>query len=100
MLCTGGPYGDACSSYAVILGHKYTVKEFIEEVLREKPGEWGDFIISNDLKRIHILDKCEYKYGRITENFKQGKSEEIKIKEIKAHGGWTAMDYFIQPMQI
>ncbi|MBP3610337.1 MAG: hypothetical protein J6J42_08390 [Lachnospiraceae bacterium] len=98
---TGGPYGDCCSSYDVILDHEYTVQEFVEEVLKEKPEEWGAFEVATDLKYSYTsrLDNCQYKYGKITEEFKKPESATMKIKEIKAHGGWTRMDYFVKPVE-
>ena len=48
MICTGGPYGDASSSYVVKLDKEYTVQEFVKMVLDEKPGEWGNFEITTD----------------------------------------------------
>lgn len=39
MICTGGPFGDCCCSYDIVLDHEYTIKEFAEEILREKPEE-------------------------------------------------------------
>lgn len=40
MICTGGPFGDCCCSYDVALDKEYTVEEFQQEVLKEKPEEW------------------------------------------------------------
>lgn len=50
MICTGGPYGDASSSYVVKLDKEYTVQEFVKMVLDEKPGEWGNFEITTDFR--------------------------------------------------
>lgn len=101
MKCTGGPYGDSCSSYDIIFDREYTVKEFIEEVLKEKPGEWGEFTIEKDLKHTYTssLDNCEYKYGKITKGFKKTESESMRIEEVKANGGWSLMNYFIKAIE-
>lgn len=98
MVCTGGPFGDCCSSYDVVLDKEYTVEEFIQEVLKEKPEEWGEFSIVADFKHRFStsLDSCEYKYGKTTKGLKKTDNANARVKEIKAHGGWTAMDYFIQ----
>lgn len=32
MICTGGPYGDASSSYVVKLDKEYTVQEFVKKL--------------------------------------------------------------------
>lgn len=95
---TGGPYGDACSSYDVMLDHEYTVQEFVEEVLKEKQDEWGNFTITTDFHYTYTnqKDSCQYKYGKITDDFKNAETKSQIISEVKAHGGWTAMDYFIK----
>ncbi|WP_350336599.1 hypothetical protein QMP28_07225 [[Clostridium] symbiosum] len=50
MICTGGPFGDSCCNYDVRIEGNCTVREFIESVLKEKPGEWGTFEIVKDMK--------------------------------------------------
>lgn len=66
MICTGGPYGDASSSYVVKLDKEYTVQEFVKMVLDEKPGEWGNFEITTDFHYTYTnrKDICEYKRGK------------------------------------
>ena len=97
---TGGPYGDACSSYIVMLDREYTVQEFVEDVIKEKPEEWGDFKIATDLKYSHTtsIDMCVYKYGQIISSFRKPSTAKMKIKEVVAHGGYTNMDYCIKPI--
>lgn len=41
LVCTGGPYGDCCCSYAVELRGEWTVQEFVKAVLERNPCEWG-----------------------------------------------------------
>lgn len=101
MICTGGPYGDACCSYVVRLDREYTVQEFVEMVLEEKPGEWGTIRICKNLERIpeNVLDVCDYKHGQITNSFSLLNTKKRKIEKVTAHGGWTGMDYFIKTKQ-
>ena len=96
MICTGGPFGDSCCSYDVRIEGKCTVREFVESVLKEKPGEWGTFEIVKDIKYISRVDDCEYKKGEITRNFRRAENAEKEIEEIKANGGWSMMNYFIK----
>lgn len=98
MVCTGGPYGDACSSYDVKLDKAYTVQEFIEKVLKEKTDEWGNFTITTDFQYIYKnqKDNCKYKHGKITDGFKKPETTKKFISKVIAHGGWTNMDYFIK----
>lgn len=99
LIHTGGPYGDCCSAYDVTLDREYTVEEFVEEVLKTKPGEWGPITIATDLKHTFTskVDECEYKDGKITRDFARPGSRAMKISEVKAHGGWSLMNYFIKP---
>ena len=98
MICTGGPFGDSCCIYDVRIEGKCTVREFVESVLKEKPGEWGTFEIVKDMKYISQsrVDDCEYKKGEITRNFRKAETAEKEIEEIKANGGWSLMTYFIK----
>ena len=96
MICTGGPFGDACSSYDVRIDGRCTVGEFVESVLKEKPGEWGTFDIVRDLKYLNSVDVCEYERGEVKKDFKKAESRGLEVKEIKAHGGWTLMEYYIK----
>lgn len=45
LVCTGGPYGDCCCSYAVELRGEWTVQELVKAVLERNPCEWGFFYI-------------------------------------------------------
>lgn len=77
MICTGGPYGDASSSYVVKLDKEYTVQEFVKMVLDEKPGEWGNFEITTDFHYTYTNQKdiCEYKRGKIIADFREEKNK-------------------------
>ena len=101
MICTGGPYSDCTASYDVKLNKKFTVQEFVEMVLEEKPGEWGTVKVCKNLERIHenALDVCDYAHGKIKKYFSPIEMRERKIEKVIAHGGWTNMDYFIKAEQ-
>ena len=100
MICTSGPFGDCCSAYKVVLHHEYTVKEYVEEVLKTKQGEWGTFKIWQEEQSYKELSKeldcCDYKKGEKINDFKYSTTWNSKIEEVKAYGGWTYMDYFIK----
>lgn len=54
-ICTSTePNGDGTWNYRIELERKYSLNEFIEYVLREKPQEWGNFFIvdGTDTKKI------------------------------------------------
>ena len=91
--------GDCTAPYDVILDKPYTVGEFINEVLTTRSNEWGKLIVRR--KGSGYFDRmasAEYRYGemRSYEGKKTTIPEEIAslpIKEVKAAGGWSAMDY-------
>ena len=81
-----GTGNDETALYA-ISDHKATIGEFVEEVLEQKPGEWG-YIEVNGFK-------CEYRYGKLLSEL----PEMIlgwHISEVKGYGGWSGMDYIIR----
>ena len=91
-LRSAGPEaGDCTAPYDVVFNRECTVREFIQEVLTKK--EWGT---------IHIGDRfsggpcISYKGDQITSssNFPDDILNKV-IKSGKSHGGWTAMDYWL-----
>lgn len=91
-LCTGGPFGDETSSYEIILpeDEDITVEDFIEQILVDEPDEWGD--IYNGMHKI-IAD---YKRGEATFRDGYDSIKHKKIISVKAHGGWSMMDYYLE----
>lgn len=79
-------HGDCTGEYEVKLDKQYTVREFIETILKEKPKEWGNIGIKSNW--------FEYKYGKVTENLPVEYLDKI-VKEVKVSGGWSRMDYLI-----
>ncbi len=81
--------GDCTAGYDVGFSNEYTVREFIEEVLKTHPGEWGYF----ELKNLGV--RTDYKHGRL---LKQHFADELlnsKIVKAYASGGWSRMDYYL-----
>ena len=92
---------DCTAPYDVVLSKPYTITEFIKEVLATRSGDWGEFVVrrkgSDWLDHMAVV---KYRYGKL-EN-RDGKKAEIpenlailSITEVKASGGWSAMDYNI-----
>lgn len=79
--------GDCTAGYKVQFSKTCTVREFIEEVLKKNPGEWGEF----ELK--HFGVRTEYKYGRLVKQKFADELLDSKIVRAYASGGWTRMDY-------
>ena len=91
--------GDCTAPYDVLLDKPYTVGEFINEVLTTRSNEWGEFIVRR--KGSGYFDRmasAEYRYGKMKN--RNGENTAIPVElismpimEIKAAGGWSAMDY-------
>ncbi len=91
--------GDCTAPYDVILDKPYTVGEFISEVLTTRPKEWGEFFVRyKGSGYFDRMARAEYRYGEMKNRHgeKTAIPEEyavMPIKEVKAAGGWSVMDY-------
>lgn len=93
-----GPAGDQCCGYNIRTDQPCTVQQFVNEVLRQRPGEWGIFRICTQEGLVRSSDKepeVAYKKGGELKAPVPAELAEKPILAIKARGGWTAMDYFI-----
>ena len=85
-----GPEGGDCTMpYSVVFHKECTVREFIDEILKQ--NEWGYVIIGS------YFDGPQIGYRRdkiISGDFSQDILNS-KIKTATAHGGWTRMDYML-----
>lgn len=95
LIHTAGPFGDCTNNYDVQLDKNYTVGEFVETVLKEEPKEWGYIGI---YKKGEIFGDpvCEYRYGKLITKPLPEEFLRRDIKEVKASGGWSRMDYTIK----
>lgn len=50
LVCTGGPYGDCCCSYAVELRGEWTVQELVKAVLERNPCEYPHLETEEQIK--------------------------------------------------
>ena len=85
--CTGGPYGDCCSSYKVT-EFPTTVGELFDYILKNEKNEWGSIYIGQ-WKKV-----AEYSHGSIVKPLPD-EYKDLFISSLGAHGGWTRMDYII-----
>lgn len=92
-------FGDCTAGYAVTLDHTYTVRELIQEIISNKKEEWGRIGIApkkpqRDCYSIFGEPNCEYRYGKLLSNLPDELLDK-KIHQVKAHGGWSNMDYLL-----
>lgn len=92
----GPERGDATAPYAVMLDHKYTVREFIEEVLIIR-DEWGYVGIHNG-RSIFGKPCCTYQRQKLLSKLPEEYLNKT-IFSVSADGGWTRMDYLIKVME-
>lgn len=84
------PTGSDCTAgYKVQLKNQYTVKEFIEEVLKKHPGEWGDIELKN------LGARTKYRYGTLVKQNFADQLLDSRIVKAYAVGGYSNMDYIL-----
>ena len=64
-------------------------KEFIEEVLKKHPGEWGDIELKN------LGARTKYRYGTLVKQNFADQLLDSKIVKAYAVGGYSNMDYIL-----
>lgn len=94
--CTGGPYGDCTAAYAVKLNRECTFRELIDLILTR--NEWG-YIGKDYPREVFGHPRFEYSHDHIKDGSERGHFTEEDynriVKVVKAHGGWSRMDYLI-----
>ena len=95
LVCTGGPYGDCCCSYAVELRGEWTVQELVKASFGKKPVRIGFSTSKGRQKWYEAQVKIEYQYGKLKSTVPE-KIARKKIKRVHSKGGWSLMDYWIE----
>lgn len=120
LIYKSGPHGDQCTTYNVKLFNNTLLADFINDVIKSNPEEWGSFYVKYpDENNFLLYEKCEiqYKYGKLTKSYyprthynKNAKesdgledpfinnlSRKIINSSINnyANGGWSLMNYFL-----
>ena len=70
-----------------------TVREFIQEMLKERPNEWGEISVKCSFNYLTRKD-CEYRKGKLISELSP-EVLDLEIQEVKSAGGWGNMDYLI-----
>ena len=90
----GRTRGDETTPYAVTEYKAKTVGEFINEVLTERPREWGYFAVKTKGMGFLGSPRIEYRYGKMLDEM-PAEWQNLEIRKIESCGGWSAMDYLI-----
>lgn len=90
---TGGPCGDATSSYNITFPKGMTVKQFIETVLQERADSWGEFRLGSRIGQLLLT----YDRGDVDNIFCDNIDEYYTkiVLRVEANGGWGNMDYYL-----
>ena len=91
--------GDETSVYAVTDYQAKTVVEFMNEVIKERPNEWGCFNVKSKNGGFLFCKHVEYKYGKLLSEI-YDEWQYVEIEKIEACGGWSRMDYHIYPKRL
>ena len=88
--------GDCTADYAVELDKDYTVGEFVQAVLKNRPDEWGRIAIKTGpiIFAAFSTVKCEYRDGKLLSDLPDDMLGK-KVVFVKADGGWSSMDYLL-----
>lgn len=100
---TGGQYGDATSSYDVIVPEGTTVGDFVRYIAYDyslKKGEWGEISMFYNDKSSFADQVRLVSYKRGFANYAPGCNHDIfarlagkVITKVRANGGWSCMGY-------
>ena len=112
--CTGGPYGDECSSYDVSFPEGWTFEDFLRYMVHtysKEHKEWGDVSIGSIFsghvieyksgmawlyagKRWHNAEEKHECYENSVRLYESNLKK--KVVSIYAYGGWSTMDYVVK----
>lgn len=96
MICTGGPNGDQCCPYNVVMDRRYTVEELVKEIVATTaPNEWGKFEVRTVGKA--PVFTCKFSQNQLEKNIPDKVGGQTVVKAA-AYGGWSLMDYYIDAM--
>lgn len=91
LLADGPMSGDCTMPYFLRFNREnVTVEEFVEDVLSR--DEWGIIKVTVESEGHREEQTLEYSWDKIFGEFKHSN---MRIKEARAHGGWSRMDYYL-----
>ena len=92
----GRTMGDETTPFIVTDYQAKTVAEFVNEVLKEEPKEWGCIKVKHETGGFFLGFRIEYHCGKLLNEIPEAWQHQ-EIEKIEACGGWSAMDYYITP---
>ncbi len=89
----GKTSGDETTPYEVTKYKSQKVLELVDEILQERPKEWGYISVGEGW--FFDIPHCEYKYGKLL-NVLPADVLSKRVVSVSAYGGWSRMDYYIK----
>ena len=87
--------GSDCTAPYDITDYKAkTVREFIDELMKECRNEWGDIEVRNKNMELPFGRQCMFNRGKLITQLPE-ELLDLQIQEVKCSGGWGAFDYII-----
>lgn len=95
LIQVGEAAGDCTCNYRVEFPPKLQAKDFILAAMKEYPNEWGTiyFIESESNAEIAAI---EFRKGKIAPTTLPEELLKRCIKEIRAYGGWSNLNYEVR----
>lgn len=90
LIQVGRTGSDETAPFSVMDYKAKTIVEFINEVLKERPHEWGFFQAKT------IGGRVEYRDGELLDKIPDS-WQYVEPESVEASGGWSRMDYLIKP---
>ena len=87
----GKERGDSTAPYAITLDKQYTVREFIDTVLK-RTDEWGYIGIEDHRNWSNGTPNCKYSYTKLITHMPEEVMDK-PVESVTADGGWSRMDY-------
>ena len=92
------PEGSDCTApYRVTNYRSKTIGEFIQEIIKDRPNEWGSINLQKkDCPWYTSTYRVEYKWGKIISDNIPSYLKSLELPDsLEAYGGWSNMDYNI-----
>lgn len=81
---------DCTCGYDVKLDKEYTLEEFLNAIWEERRGDWGEIVVKHSM-----FDDTTFRYSNDRHSIPACLNKYEKVKEVRANGGWSHMDYII-----
>lgn len=86
--------GDETAPFSIEDYQAQTAADFVNEVLKSEPRDWGYFYISENGSSRPRRGGVEYRHGELLSPVPE-RWKNLRIAKVEGDGGWSSMDYVI-----